>query len=184
MKKIIAGLLIAGSLLVTGCSSSGPKASELFLDNLKETLENNLAQYDRNTYYLDDEDKEILEVANAVDINKSSVKFYEVGRTIEGELSLAIRDADSGNTGFIKYTLVLDSDNFTEEFFSVDDMIYSDDITVVSREAVDPDGNTVGYKRCAESFGDREDDYLIEIEEYLKSDILAVLGDINNVMLY
>ena len=171
INKKILGLLLSGIMVFgVGCNKS-ELADELILENIENTVERNIEEYDYQYDTLTINEQTFIDWAKGIDFNKSKCEIKELRDKYEIKLILrAEYDYAIGNDDV--YTLVIDKDDFKEIDLKATNLIYDNRIKVVAIE---------GYcgNECVSNYKGRKDDYKILDSDVLKDDMLLFLGDIN-----
>ena len=176
-KKVL-GLILGGlmSISLVGCSKTD-KAEELILENVENTLQANLEEYENRYDYLDLYGQDSIDTAKVINIKKSHVEIEKLKRKYEITLTLKLEDESEDLDGEYITIMEIDKDKFDFEMLKDEDLLYNNDIKVVAM--ITKNNNKVVLKNCTEDYRNRTDDCCIYDEYTLKDMLCFALGDIN-----
>ncbi len=173
LNKKVLGLVLGGlmSICLVGCSKTD-RAEKLILENVENTIEANLEEYEGKYDYLDSKQQLSIDTARIINIDKSKVEIKELEKVYEITLILRLEYDNELFENNI-YIMEIDKDKFDFEMLKDTDLIYNDDINVVGYKVV-RDGEVKRICFSKEYSNDGiYDSYTLK--EMLKDD----LGDIN-----
>ena len=173
LNKKVLGLVLGGlmSICLVGCNKTD-KAEEIILENIENTIEANLEEYEGKYDYLDSKQQLSIDTARIINIDKSKVEIKELEKVYEIILTLRLEYDNELFENNI-YIMEIDKDKFDFEMLKDTDLIYNDDINVVGYKVV-RDGEV--KRRCFSKEYSNDGIYdSYTLKEMLKDD----LGDIN-----
>ena len=173
LNKKVLGLVLGGlmSICLVGCSKTD-RAEKLILENVENTIEANLEEYEGRYDYLDSKQQLSIDTAKIINIDKSKVEIKELEKVYEITLTLRLEYDNELFENNI-YIMEIDKDKFDFEMLKDTDLIYNDDINVVGYKVI-RDGEV--KRKCFSKEYSNDGIYdSYTLKEMLKDD----LGDIN-----
>lgn len=173
LNKKVLGLVLGGlmSICLVGCSKTD-RAEKLILENVENTIEANLEEYEGKYDYLDSKQQLSIDTARIINIDKSKVEIKELEKVYEIILTLRLEYDNELFENNI-YIMEIDKDKFDFEMLKDTDLIYNDDINVVGYKVI-RDGEV--KRKCFSKEYSNDGIYdSYTLKEMLKDD----LGDIN-----
>ena len=173
LNKKVLGLVLGGlmSICLVGCSKTD-RAEKLILENVENTIEANLEEYEGRYDYLDSKQQLSIDTARIINIDKSKVEIKELEKVYEIILTLRLEYDNELFENNI-YIMEIDKDKFDFEMLKDTDLIYNDDINVVGYKVI-RDGEV--KRKCFSKEYSNDGIYdSYTLKEMLKDD----LGDIN-----
>ena len=172
INKRVIGMIMGLTMVFTvGCNKT-EKAEDLILENIENTIEANLEEYEGRYNDLDSKQQLSIDTARIINIDKSKVEIKELEKVYEITLTLRLEYDNELFENNI-YIMEIDKDKFDFEMLKDTDLIYNDDINVVGYKVV-RDGEIKRICFSKEYSNDGiYDSYTLK--EMLKDD----LGDIN-----
>ena len=173
LNKKVLGLVLGGlmSICLVGCSKTD-RAEKLILENVENTIEANLEEYEGRYDYLDSKQQLSIDTAKIINIDKSKVEIKELEKVYEIILTLRLEYDNELFENNI-YIMEIDKDKFDFEMLKDTDLIYNDDINVVGYKVI-RDGEV--KRKCFSKEYSNDGIYdSYTLKEMLKDD----LGDIN-----
>ena len=170
-KRVIGMIMGITMILTVGCNKT-EKAESLIKENIENTIERNLEEYEGKYNDLDSKQQLSIDTARIINIDKSKVEIKELEKVYEIILTLRLEYDNELFENNI-YIMEIDKDKFDFEMLKDTDLIYNDDINVVGYKVV-RDGEVKRICFSKEYSNDGiYDSYTLK--EMLKDD----LGDIN-----
>lgn len=170
-KRVIGMIMGITMVFAVGCNKT-EKAEDLILENIENTIEANLEEYEGRYNDLDSKQQLSIDTARIINIDKSKVEIKELEKVYEIILTLRLEYDNELFENNI-YIMEIDKDKFDFEMLKDTDLIYNEDINVVGYKVV-RDGEVKRICFSKEYSNDGiYDSYTLK--EMLKDD----LGDIN-----
>ena len=172
INKRVIGMIIGFTMVFTvGCNKT-EKAENLIKENIENTIERNLEEYEGKYNDLDSKQQLSIDTARIINIDKSKVEIKELEKVYEIILTLRLEYDNELFENNI-YIMEIDKDKFDFEMLKDTDLIYNDDINVVGYKVV-RDGEV--KRRCFSKEYSNDGIYdSYTLKEMLKDD----LGDID-----
>lgn len=170
-KRVIGMIMGITMILTVGCNKT-EKAESLIKENIENTIERNLEEYEGRYNDLDSKQQLSIDTARIINIDKSKVEIKELEKVYEIILTLRLEYDNELFENNI-YIMEIDKDKFDFEMLKDTDLIYNDDINVVGYKVI-RDGEV--KRKCFSKEYSNDGIYdSYTLKEMLKDD----LGDIN-----
>ena len=152
INKRVIGMIMGFTMILTvGCNKT-EKAESLIKENIENTIEANLEEYEGRYDYLDSKQQLSIDTARIINIDKSKVEIKELEKVYEIILTLRLEYDNELFENNI-YIMEIDKDKFDFEMLKDTDLIYNDDINVIGYKVVrDGEVKRRCFSMCTYSF--------------------------------
>lgn len=187
MNRSFIGIILSGIMIFSvGCQNKIEQAEGLIKENIVNTIEANLEEYEGRYNELNNIQQTYLEVAEKIDMDKVKVDIEELDDTYEITITIKYKDDTELENNPDIYVLDMDKDKLTKDTLKNEDLFYESDLTkvVAHKMTIDEDST---YLYCIEGYeGFEHDEFdngkygIVSIKDNweLEKTFLAHLGDI------